>query len=115
MVRSGETNQLTMKKFGSQMLGHTWDPTLDESSFKLHVDVSTEKEKARGKHKLITMDNFHELKDMKLTRRLILAIVAAWYDPLGLICPITIRLKIELSKVIARSGLGWDDELPAEF
>ena len=33
MVRSGETNQLAMKKFGSQMLGHTWDPTLDEISF----------------------------------------------------------------------------------
>ena len=41
--------------------------------------------------------------------------MAAWYDPLGLICPITIRLKIELSKVVARSGLGWDDKLPAEF
>ena len=44
MVRSGETNQLAMKKFGSQILGHTWDPTLDEISFKLQVDVSTKRE-----------------------------------------------------------------------
>ena len=68
MVRSGETNQLAMKKVGSQMLGHTWDPTLDEISFKLHVDVSTKKERAHGKHKLITMENIHKLKDMKLMR-----------------------------------------------
>ena len=97
------------------MLGHTWDPTLDEISFKLQVDVSTKKERARGNHRLITMENILDLQEMKLTRRMILSIVSAWYDPLGLICPVTIRLKIELSKVMARSRLGWDDELPAEF
>ena len=81
MVRSGEVNQLAMKKFGSQMLGHTWDSTQDKISFKLQVDVSTKKDRACGKHKLITMENIDELKEMALTRRLILAIVAACYDP----------------------------------
>ena len=68
MVRSGETKQLAMKKFSSQMLGHTWDPTQDEISFKLQVDVSMKKEMARGNHKLIMMENIHKITEMKLTR-----------------------------------------------
>jgi hypothetical protein len=44
-----------------------------------------------------------------------LSIVAGWYDPMGLISPITIKYKIELSEIVKRKDLSWDDALGEEL
>ena len=47
MVRSGETNETTIRKLGGMMLGHHWDAVIDQISFKLEVDLATKKENKR--------------------------------------------------------------------
>ena len=48
------------------------------------------------------------------TRRMLLQRVASIFDPLGLVCPVTITGKILLQDAWRLSG-GWDDELPEEL
>ena len=90
MVRSGETDTRALDKLGGHVLGHTWDPPEDKIRFKLDVDLANRKEKIRGHQNLVTVDNIDSIANTKMTKRLILSIVSSWYDPLGLICAITI-------------------------
>ena len=50
---------------------------------------------------------------MVLTKRILLGLVNSQYDPMGLICPLLIILKINLrDKFGPGLDLGWDDALP---
>ena len=49
-----------------------------------------------------------------ITKRIVLSIVMSVYDPLTLIAPITVRLKIEM-KELHRASLGWDEPLSDEL
>ena len=50
---------------------------------------------------------------MVLTKRLLLGLVMSQYDPMGIICPLTIILKIELRSLFnPELNLGWDDAIP---
>ena len=52
-----------------------------------------------------------ELESGKPTKRIILRGLAAQFDPLGLMTPITVKAKF-LMKEIWQSKVSWDDELP---
>ncbi|XP_053398030.1 uncharacterized protein LOC128556553 [Mercenaria mercenaria] len=52
-----------------------------------------------------------KIADKPLTRRGILSIVSAIYDPLGLVAPLTLRAKI-IVQDLCRKRLGWDDVIP---
>jgi hypothetical protein len=73
-------------------LGVQWHPGTDQFSF---VVVPTEKHTA-------------------YTRRIILSEIARVFDPLGWLCPVTIRAKILLQK-IWKVELGWDEGLPKDI
>ena len=48
-----------------------------------------------------------------LSRRMLLSITNSCYDPLGLVSPITVQLKIELRKLYSKElGLSWDEDVP---
>ena len=49
-----------------------------------------------------------------MSLRKILSTVARFFDPLGLIAPFVITLKILLQK-LWRSGISWDQEIPQEY
>ena len=52
---------------------------------------------------------------MVLTRRMLLAFVMSQYDPMGLICPLNIKLKIMLRSLYGPGvNLGWDEQIPEE-
>jgi hypothetical protein len=58
------------------------------------------------------------LKDLNLRRlqsQLGFRVISSWYDPLGLLSPITIKYKIKLSEVIQEKSLKWDDDLGQEL
>ena len=75
-----------------KVLGVKWDELKD----KLIIDVK---------------DFINEMKDNKnLTKRHVLSIVAAFYDPVGYIQPIIIKLKIFFQEVCS-GGYNWDDVL----
>ena len=48
------------------------------------------------------------------SKRMLLKAFAQIFDPLGLICPVTVEMKI-LYQDVCKSKLGWDEILPPEF
>ena len=53
-------------------------------------------------------DLLRTARELKPTKRNILRIVASFYDPLGLVSPVTIKFKI-LFQRLCKDKLGWDD------
>lgn len=68
-------------------LGVNWNVDDDEITFKIKV------------------------ADKPLTRRGILSIVSAIFDPLGLVAPVTLRAKTIIQN-LCRKKIGWDDVVP---
>ena len=54
------------------------------------------------------------IKESPLTRRGILSVVSSVYDPLGLLSPVILPVKIILQE-LCRLKLGWDDTIPDEY
>ena len=69
-------------------LGVQWTPSTDQ----LHINVQEE-------------------INTKLTKRKVLSVAAKIFDPLGLLAPATVGLKIILQE-IWKTNLDWDDEIP---
>ena len=51
--------------------------------------------------------------ETKVTKRLVLSTIARFFDPLGLICPVILELKV-LFQDLCCSKISWDEEIPAE-
>ena len=49
-----------------------------------------------------------------ITKRSILSVAAKIYDPLGLISPVTLRLK-QMFQELCKSKVDWDEPLNDEF
>ena len=110
LVSSGESNPLKIAKLGGRILSIDWNPTIDELSIALSVSLVT-KDKSTL---IITPANFSTFDRHLLTPRNVLRIINSIYDPLGLIAPLTIRLRIGFRNLFAaQASLSWDDPLPA--
>ena len=48
---------------------------------------------------------------MKITQRAVLSNVSAVFDPLGIVYPFTIRMRLLLKSIWKENGLSWDEEL----
>ena len=48
------------------------------------------------------------------TKRMLLQFFAKLFDPLGLVCPVTVEMKV-LFQDVCRKKLKWDDSLSPEF
>ena len=53
--------------------------------------------------------------DRKLTQRVVLSLVSAVYDPIGLVAPYTIKARLLLKDIWRLSGQKWDDDLPKDI
>ena len=84
--------QLSERK--TKVLGIAWDMEEDslEFDFCKVVEIATE---------------------TKVTKRLVLSTIARFFDPLGLICPVILELKV-LFQDLCCSKISWDEEIPAE-
>ena len=55
-------------------------------------------------------------QDDYITKRKILSIINKIYDPIGLLAPFTVKLKVLMRKIWAKEPkCGWDDELPMDI
>ena len=54
------------------------------------------------------------LSDPKLTKRGLLSAMTAFYDPLGIVSPLTLALKICFQET-CKEAMGWDQILPREI
>ena len=106
IVTSGESNIEKLHKLGKNVLGIGWDPPSDLISVDLRSTVC---------QNLMQCDSTisTELITPEMTLRQCLSIMNSIYDPLGLVTPLTIQLKIAFRDLF-RSGLNlkWDDPIP---
>ena len=107
-IRSGVQNpQQALDKQGN-VLGHIYDPATDAITFRFSFKVKFAKGKAEQD---LTLDN---LKNLLFSRRNCLAITMQIFDPMGIVSPLSIALKIA-SKDVTALNKPWDDRLPSEL
>lgn len=81
---------LSDEKAGSiKTLGVKWNITTDELCINIKIPVANK----------------------KLTKRQALSVCAQVFDPLGILAPVTVSLKMIIQE-IWKTDLGWDDEVP---
>ena len=51
--------------------------------------------------------------DLPVTKRSILKVIAGMYDPLGLVSPVLVSMKV-LFQELCMGKVGWDEELSAQ-
>ena len=78
-----------------KMLGQSWDNETDEMKFNL----SKTRERA---------------KTSAPTKRNLLSILASLFDPLGIVCPAIVYVKI-LFQDVCREKIGWDETFTGEI
>lgn len=98
-----------------KVLGMQWEPLLDQFRFFFRLNLGPK----RGKVRLepdITKVEFIRNPPIVLTRRLVLSIVAALFDPMSLLTPVLLQSKLLLRRSwgMDTEKLGWDDPLPAD-
>ena len=112
IVTSGERNEQKIAKLGGKVLGLEWNPSLDKISIGLKVSLSTQKNKGNDKMTL-SPDCLETFDKSLLTTRNLLGIVNGVYDPLGLVAPITTRLRVAFRDLFQiESPMKWDDPIP---
>ena len=94
MVASGDSDPEIIALMGEKVLGHTWRPTEDQFVFKVKVNLSSTKTKGQRVDADLTVTDIHRLPGIVLTKRILLGLVMSQYDPMGLITPIIIIMKI---------------------
>ena len=114
MVRSGEQDPRFLDKLGGSVLGYRWSAKEDEIVMKIVANISPKKYGVRLEDDLDSC-NLEKLQNRTLTLRRVMGIVCSVYDPLGLISPITLKLKILLKETHKIPKLKWDDALPREM
>ena len=115
MVASGDTDVEDLALAGDKVLGHRWKATEDVFVFAIGVNLSTKKRGVKLGNDLTDAD-IPRLPTIILTKRVLLGFVMSQYDPMGIICPIIIILKIELRKLFGpEADIGWDDAIPDRF
>ena len=106
MVYSGNSNsKIALEKMGDGPLGHVWDPDTDLLHFPINLHLGKRKRDGTFAGPLLTPENTHLLHEMVWTPATVLSITASIYDPLGQICPITIKLRIFLRSVLSQGKI----------
>ena len=112
IVTSGECNAEKLWKLGDSVLGVGWDASSDKIFIDLNNINSTNHRLIQS---LLESTPHVALLHSRLTLRQVLSILNSIYDPLGLIAPLTIRLKIAFRDLFrSELNLKWDDLIAAE-
>ena len=96
------------------MLGLGWNPPTDTIYVKFNVNLS---QKGKGKGFLgpdLNEESLMLVDKRLLTRRKLLSVINSIYDPLGLVTPVTIRLKVAFRNLFkCDPALNWNDLIPS--
>ena len=86
MVKSKDCSHEEMKALGGSVLGLDYDPQQDKLSFQVVPTMVIQGKKRKRVTTTLTDSDVALLKngERKLTRRMVLSLVMAQYDPLGL-------------------------------
>ena len=105
MVSSGETDPNKISKLGGKVLGLPWDPSTDTITIHLPVCLTT----PSGSKIVLNHYNLQSFDKSLITPRNLLSVVNSIYDPLGLVAPLTIKLRIAFRDLFRLDPpLQWD-------
>ena len=118
-VTSGDVSEETLSLLGSRDFGRVhgirWEPKNDVFLTKVRINLSKKYKSVRTERDL-NLDEIPSITEKKITKRMLLSIVNSCYDPLGLLVPITIQMKISLRQLYSKElNLGWDEAVPAHI
>ena len=94
------------------LIGMSWFPEDDE--IKVEIKPLYFGKVKRGKLPDLVVGDFTSALKQNFTRRSMLSKVAGVFDPLGLVTPVTARLKLDLHTLVSLK-LDWDEQIPEEY
>jgi hypothetical protein len=121
-VMSGIEDEEAIQKLEGRVLGHLWDAKNDKLMIKLMVNL-TEKRRGIQVGPDLRVEDLPRLWKESLSKRKLLSMLNAFYDPMGLICAFIIKLKIKMRDLTGYGAkldngemkLGWDDAVPSDM
>ena len=81
-----------VRKLGGAVLGIGWNTESDKFSIKLPVNIS-KRRRGTVTGPDLTTATLETIEGAVFTRRILLSVTMSIYDPIGLITPVTIRMK----------------------
>ena len=93
------------------LAGYLWAP--EEDMLKVDVGPPRLGRAKRGKRPEPVLGDFKSALSGCFTKRILTGLVAAVFDPLGLVTPVTAGLKLDLHE-LCQLQLDWDDPVPPE-
>ena len=118
VVRSGEKPSEKASSDGEsmKMLGYKWDTekdVLSPGTGELNLNKKSRGEKKPNPFPIKNQDDAEKLlRDVKVTRRMVLGKVSELWDPCGFFEPLKLQLKLEM---LPLSGIEWDAVLADEL
>jgi hypothetical protein len=97
------------------VLGLIWDTATDHLQMDVKVNFSGKQKGARVDPDTDLEEELDTFTPDCITKRILWRVAQGQYDPLGLLSPYTIRLKLLMRNMTQESGkvTGWDEEVPA--
>ena len=117
IVKSGEDppEEASTDQESLKLLGYTYKPKVDTLSLgfnELNFNPKVRGAKSPNPQPVVTSEDAEVLmKDLVITRRVVVSKVAELFDPVGLFEPIKVQLKLQLKKL---NGRDWDKPLTDE-
>ncbi|XP_068250243.1 uncharacterized protein [Palaemon carinicauda] len=115
-------NVKVTKREKEKVLGIVWDPHRDRLVYEVKINFSPNHRKIHTEPNLAPDDLMVNVPQY-LTRRMLLSQIASQYDPLGLVCPVTLRAKLMMRQLISRtegiegkvSHYDWDSAVSTDI
>ena len=92
MQKSGDQDNEQLELLGGAVLGLGWSSERDMFVFQFAINVSPRKRK-QPTGEDVTLEDLYKLEEAKLSKRICLSVVNSFYDPMGMLTPLTIILK----------------------
>ena len=110
---TGEPDGLALEKLGGYILGLGWSTATDLLRVNFKVNISPLKHgKTTGPD--LTVDTLDQLTTAKITKRICLRVSSSQYDPLGIVSPLTILLRVSMKELYTME-VDWDQPLEGDI
>lgn len=108
---SKPAEEVSADRVGVGLVGYIWEP--EQDLIRLDIKELYFGKTKRGKRPEVVKGDFTDALKLRFTRRTLVGKANGVFDPLGLVTPVSAKLKLDLHN-LCRLKLDWDDEIPAE-
>ena len=105
IIASKSSDQESISKLSDKALGYLYNPVEDRLGIKFVFNPAKKRKGAKVRPDL-TLDDVDSFIKTPQSRRSLLALCNAVYDPLGLVTPFTIKLKILMKEPLSLNNPG---------